>query len=133
MENEWSWDKDEADGKVSQLQGMTGNKIKIECRVINGSSHEKASRISVYITSDPIAKNTKLCASERLHCWYNFTLVQPGFVVCLWAHHSMGLSFKFKIDITEPSTITSGSIVNDKKTLSSQISEIGPYVIKNSG
>ncbi|KAK4830248.1 hypothetical protein QYF61_009315 [Mycteria americana] len=56
--------------------------------MINGSTHEKASQISVYnITSNPIAKDTKLCTSERLDCWYNFTLVQPGFVVCLWAYH----------------------------------------------
>ncbi|KAK4811065.1 hypothetical protein QYF61_016351 [Mycteria americana] len=102
--------------------------------MINGSTHEKAPQISVYnITSNPIAKDTRLCASERLDCWYDFTLVQPVFVACLWAHHSVGLSFKFKIDITEPSTTTSALTVKDKKILSPQISEVGPYVIKNTG
>ncbi|KAK4806952.1 hypothetical protein QYF61_027319 [Mycteria americana] len=108
LENKWSWDKDEAD--------------------------DKASRISVYnITSNPIAKDTKLYAFERLDCWHNFTLVQPVFVVCLWAHHSVGLSFTFKIDITEPSTATPALTVKDEKILSPQISEVGLYVIKNTG
>ncbi|KAK4811143.1 hypothetical protein QYF61_019774 [Mycteria americana] len=133
LENEWSWDKDEADDKVPRLRGTAGKEIKIGCRMINGSTHEKASQISVYnITSKPIAKDTKLCASERLDCWYNFTLVQPVFVVCLWAHHRVGLSFTFKIDIIEPST-TSALTVKDEKILSPQISEVGPYVIKNTG
>ncbi|XP_076185054.1 uncharacterized protein LOC143156043 [Aptenodytes patagonicus] len=134
LENEWGWDEDEADNKIPRLQGTAGKEIKIGCRMINESTHEKASRISVYnITSNPVVKDTKLCASEKLDCWYNFTLVQPVFVVCLWAHRSVGLSFKFKIDITKPSTTTPASIVKDKNTLSPQISEIGPYVIKNTG
>ncbi|KAK4811160.1 hypothetical protein QYF61_019791 [Mycteria americana] len=134
LENEWSWDKDEADDKVPRLRGTAGKEIKIGCRMINGSTHEKAPQISVYnITSNQIAKDTKLCASERLDCWYNFTLVQPVFVVCLWAHHRVGLSFTFKIDITEPNTTTSALSVKDEKILSPQISEVGPYVIKNTG
>ena len=133
LENEWSWDKDEADDKVPRLRGTAGKEIKIGCRMINGSTHEKASQISVYnITSKPIAKDTKLCAFEKLDCWYNFTLVRPVFVVCLWAHHRVGLSFKFKIDIIKPST-TSALTVKDETILSPQVSEVGPYVIKNTG
>ncbi|XP_076212573.1 LOW QUALITY PROTEIN: uncharacterized protein LOC143169181 [Aptenodytes patagonicus] len=133
IENEWNWEKDEADNKIPRLRGTARKEIKIGCRMTNGSTHEEASQISVCnITSNPVVKDMKLCASERLDCWHNFTSVQPVFVVCLWAHHSMGLSFRFKIGITEPST-TSTLIVKDKKTLSPQISEIGPYVIKNTG
>ncbi|XP_076194341.1 uncharacterized protein LOC143160464 [Aptenodytes patagonicus] len=113
---------------------MAGKEIKIGCRMINGSAHEKASQISVYnITSNPVTKDTKLCASKQSDCWYNFTLVQPVIVVCLWAHRNLGLSFKFKIDITKLDMTTSASTAKDKKTLSPQISEIGPYVIKNTG
>ncbi|XP_074424308.1 uncharacterized protein LOC141735521 [Larus michahellis] len=133
LEKERSWDTDGTNG-VLRLQGTAGKKIQIGCRMINGSTHEKASQISVYSTvSNPIINGTKQCASEKLDCWYNFTLVQPVFVVWLWARHSVGLSFKFKIDITEPHTTTSTLIVNDEKTLSPQISEIGPYVIKYTG
>ncbi|KAK4821384.1 hypothetical protein QYF61_018922 [Mycteria americana] len=103
--------------------GVTGQEIKVGCRMasgrISGSTYEKASQIGLYnITSNPIAKDMKLCASERLNCWYNFTLVQPVFVVCFWDHH-----------ITEPSTTTSAPIVKDKKILSPQISEIGPHYV----
>ncbi|KAK4825339.1 hypothetical protein QYF61_026858 [Mycteria americana] len=92
--------------------------------MINGSTHEEASQISVYnVTSNPIAKDRKLCASERSDCWYN-SLIQPSFVVCLWARHSVGLAFKFKRDIPEPSTTTSALTGKDKKTLSPQISAL---------
>ncbi|XP_074875776.1 uncharacterized protein LOC142026553 [Buteo buteo] len=106
--------------------------------MINGSTHEKATEISVHnIASN--TEDTKHCASERFDCWYNFTLVQPVFVICLWAHKDVGLSFKFKIDITEPSTtsakphLTSTPTVKDKKGLSPRISKIGPYAIKYTG
>ncbi|KAK4818868.1 hypothetical protein QYF61_021073 [Mycteria americana] len=117
LENEWSWDKDEADDKVPRLWGKAGKEIKIGCRMINGSTHEKASQISVYnITSNPIAKTFRLGKAGLLVQFY---------LSCLWAHHSVGLSFKFKIDSTEPSTTTSALMVKDKKILSPQISEAG--------
>lgn len=116
LENEWSWGKDKADKKVPRLRGTAAKEIKIGWWIINGSTPEKAPQILVYnITSNPTAKDTKLCASDKLDCWYSFTLVQSDFVVCLWARHSVGLSFNFKTDITEPSTTTSTLIV--KKTI----------------
>lgn len=72
--------------------------------MINGFTHERASQISVCITSNPATKDMKLCAYERLDHWNNFTIVQPAFVFSFQACHSMGFSFKFKIDIIKLST-----------------------------
>jgi len=78
LENERSWDKGEVDDKVPRLQGAAGKEIKIGYWMIKRSTLEKASQISMYnITSNPIAKDRKLCTSEGLDCGYNFTLVQP--------------------------------------------------------
>lgn len=114
---------------------MAGKEIKTGCQMMNGSTHEKSSQISPYnITSNPKANYMKLCTSERLDYWYNFTLIQPVFLVYLWVHHSMGLSFKFKIDITKISTTTSAPSKNNlKKNLSPQISEFGLFVVRNMG
>lgn len=88
LENKQSWYKDE----IPLLWGTAGEEIKIGCCMISESTHEKASQISMYNTaSNPIATDRKLCASERLDCWYNFTLVQSVFVVCLWAHRDVRL------------------------------------------
>lgn len=77
--NEWSWDKDEAHDKLPRLWGMAGKEVKIGCRMINGSTHEKASQISVHnITSNPIAKDTKLCAS-KIGLLVRFYLTTPCF------------------------------------------------------
>ncbi|XP_075346023.1 uncharacterized protein LOC142403694 [Mycteria americana] len=148
LENEWSWDRNETDvNTIPRLWRTVATEIRIGCQIINGSTHEKATQISVYnITSNAITKNRKLSASERLDCWYHFTLTQPGSVICVWARRNTGLSFKFKIHIIEPSTttatppLTSPPTVKDKKTLSPQISalspqsfKIGPYAIKHTG
>ncbi|XP_066405256.1 uncharacterized protein [Molothrus aeneus] len=99
LENEWGWD---STNRLPQLLGKVGQQIKVGCRVINGSTHQRVTQISV--TEIKTKKNqNKICAVENLDCWYNFTLVQPVFVVCLWAHNSVGLSFKFKISTTAPS------------------------------
>ena len=140
-ENEWSWDNT---NQLPQLLGRTGKEIKIGCGVISGSTHEKATQISLTkIKSNE--KERKICASENLDCWYNFTLEQPVLIVCLWAHHNVGLSFKFKIDIIELSTtistpttiiftnIDSSVTMKNKKTLFPQIFETGPYVTRNTG
>ncbi|KAK4818000.1 hypothetical protein QYF61_004113 [Mycteria americana] len=93
LENEWSWD---STNRLPQLLGKVGQEIKVGCRVINGSTYQRVTQISV--TEVKTKKNQKKnCAVEKLDCWCNFTLVQPVFVVCLWAHDSVGLSFKFKI------------------------------------
>ncbi|XP_059701393.1 uncharacterized protein LOC132326766 [Haemorhous mexicanus] len=99
LENEWGWD---STNRLPQLLGKVGQQIKVGCRVINGSTHQQVTQISV--TEIKTKKNqNKICAVENLDCWYNFTLVQPVLVVCLWAHNSVGLSFKFKISTTAPS------------------------------
>ncbi len=145
--NEWGWDKDETANEIPRLRGMAGEDVKIGCRMISGSTHEKASQISVYNRASNASKtDRKTCASEKLDCWHNSTLVQPGFVICLWGHHNIGLSFQFKIDIMPKTTLapitsnnmtwtpkTPASPVKNKETLSPQISEMGPYVIKNTG
>uniref|UniRef100_A0A8C3RGZ0 Uncharacterized protein n=1 Tax=Cyanoderma ruficeps TaxID=181631 RepID=A0A8C3RGZ0_9PASS len=99
LENEWGWD---STNRLPQLLGKVGQQIKVGCRVINGSTHQQVTQISA--TEVKTKKNQKkICAVEKLDCWYNFTLVQPVFVVCLWANNSVGLSFKFKISTTAPS------------------------------
>lgn len=96
LENEWSWD---STSRLPQLLGMVGQEIKVGCRVVNGSTHQRVTQIS--ITEIKTKKSQKKnCAMEKLDCWCNFTLVQPVFVVCLWAQNSVGLSFKFKISTT---------------------------------
>ena len=67
LENECRWYKNEAYGQVSLLWETIGEEIKIGCRMINGSAHEKAYEISVYnLTSIPTADwDTTLCATER--------------------------------------------------------------------
>ncbi|XP_068023774.1 uncharacterized protein [Melanerpes formicivorus] len=98
LEKEWKWD---STNRLPQLLGQLGQEIKVGCRVINGSSHQQATQISV--TEAGSQKNQKTnCAIERADCWCNFTLVQPVLVVCLWAQNSVGLSFKFKIGTTMP-------------------------------
>ncbi|XP_027758309.1 uncharacterized protein LOC114067216 [Empidonax traillii] len=99
LENEWSWD---STNRLPQLLGTVGQQIKVGCRLINASTHQPVNQISVTeVKTNKSQKKT--CAVEKLDCWYNFTLVQPVFVVCLWAQHSVGLSFKFKISTTTPS------------------------------
>lgn len=94
LENEWNWD---STNRLPQLLGKVGQEIKVGCRVINGSTHQRVTQISV--TEVETKKNQRqTCGIEKLDCWCNFTLVQPVFVVCLWAQNSMGLSFKFKIN-----------------------------------
>lgn len=96
LENEWSWD---STSRLPQLLGKVGQEIKVGCRVVNGSTHQRVTQIS--ITEIKTKKSQKKnCAMEKLDCWCNFTLVQPVFVVCLWAQNSVGLSFKFKISTT---------------------------------
>lgn len=82
--------------KPWHLQRTVGEEVKIGCRMINGTTHEKATKISVSPT--PTDRHDEVCEySDELHCWHNSTLVQTVEVVCLWAHDNIGLSFKFKM------------------------------------
>lgn len=86
------WEKQ----KTWQLRGIVRKEIKIGCRIINRTTHEKATQISV--STSPTDTHKEICShSSELECWYNFTLVQTVEVVCLWAQDSKGLSFKFHI------------------------------------
>lgn len=91
--------------RVWSLRGIRGEEIRIGCRIVNGTAHKKAILISASTT--PTHKHLQVCSRSReLDCWYNFTLVQTVQVVCLWAHDTIGLSFKFQINATtEPINI----------------------------
>lgn len=106
LENEWGWDGKK---QISLLEVMSGEEIQIGCRVINRTTHEKATQIiESNSTSTSRAKITKLCASEKLDCWLNFNLMETTFVICLGQqkqvpiYHSIGLTFRFKIDTVKP-------------------------------
>lgn len=110
------------------LQGTLGEVIRIGCRMVNGTKHEKANQISV--STSPTDRNEEVCNNpSKLDCWYNFTLVQTVKVVCLWYHGNIGLTFKFKIDVTITETQTQTTIPK----MEPKIYEVGPYVIRNTG
>lgn len=44
LENEWSWD---STSRLPQLLGKVGQEIKVGCRVINGSTHQQVTQISI--------------------------------------------------------------------------------------
>ncbi|XP_068888050.1 uncharacterized protein [Aphelocoma coerulescens] len=126
------WEKQ----RTWQLQGTVGEKIKIGCRMINGTTHKKATQISVSTTSTD--KHREICSyASEADCWYNFTLVQTVEVVCLWGQGSNGLSFKFQINAMARPTMTySGNQIRTQVTpLKSEpkVYEIGPYVVRNTG
>ncbi|XP_072705769.1 uncharacterized protein [Ciconia boyciana] len=101
--HEWSWDN----GWLPLLKGKAGEEIQVGCRMINGSTHEKVtSMIISNISRNPIA--TKSCVTDEWDCWYNFTLVGPTIVACMWQQQCTGpgLSFRFKIGMIEPDLTT---------------------------
>ncbi|XP_053789324.1 uncharacterized protein LOC128782859 [Vidua chalybeata] len=115
------------------LQGTIGEEIKIGCRMINGTTYNKVIQISV-----DNHKHLKVCNHpSELDCWYNFTLRQTVDVVCLWAHNTIGLSFKFTINaMAKPFTNHSSIQVHTKNipfNLEPKVYEISPYVIRNTG
>lgn len=126
---------------IHQLQGIVGEEIKVGCRMVNRTTHKKASQITILVT--PTSKSTKVCTSRELDCWYNFTLVRTIEVVCLWAYDTIGLSFKFKINaVARPvTTVPVTTVTHHKKDtqptsalkLKPRVYEIGPYVIRNTG
>lgn len=124
LEHGWGWDRY---SWVPLLKGTTPEKIRIGWRMVNGSKHGKATQISMsHSTTETRAKDLKFCATKRWDCWCNATLVKAVFVVCLWDHHNVGLTFKFKIHIIETKRTTSAPVKEDEKIQSPQIFEIGP-------
>lgn len=104
--------------------------------MINGTTHKKATHISVSTT--PTDKYNKICShSSELDCWYNFILVQTIEVVCLWAQDSNRLSFKFQINtMARPVTTYASTQIQTQVTPlkpEPKIYEIGPYVVRNTG
>lgn len=80
-------------------------KIQTGCRMIKGSTHGKAPQISMsHRTTELSAKDSKFCATKRWGCWYNVILVKPVFLICLWDHHNVGLTFKLKVGTIETET-----------------------------
>ncbi|XP_056371321.1 uncharacterized protein LOC130266010 [Oenanthe melanoleuca] len=112
------------------LQGTVGETIRIGCRMINGTTHEKPAQISV--SSPPENGHNEICKQRsEPDCWYNFTLDRTVEVVCLWSHRGLGLSFKFRINaITEPVQIQTQSTPLELKLM---IYEVGPYIVRNTG
>ncbi|XP_075356164.1 uncharacterized protein LOC142409049 [Mycteria americana] len=109
--HEWSWDN----GWLPLLKGKAGEEIQVGCRMINGSPHEKVTSMTISsISRNPIA--TKSCVTDEWDCWYNFNLVAPTIVACVWQEHCTGpglskqhctgLSFPFKRDMIEPDPTT---------------------------
>ncbi|XP_031980095.1 uncharacterized protein LOC116451072 [Corvus moneduloides] len=103
--------------------------------MVNGTTHRKATQISVSTT--PTDKHREICSySSEADCWYNFTLVQTVEVVCLWGQDSNGLSFKFQINaMARPTTHSDNQIQTQVTLLKSEpkVYEIGPYVVRNTG
>ncbi|KAK4806026.1 hypothetical protein QYF61_007003 [Mycteria americana] len=109
--HEWSWDE----GWLPLLKGKAGEEIRVGCRMINGSTHERVTSMTISsVSRSPIA--SKSCVTDEWDCWYNFTLVRPTIVACVWQQHCtgpgmsmrqcIGLSFRFKIDMVEPDPTT---------------------------
>ncbi|KAK4806434.1 LOW QUALITY PROTEIN: hypothetical protein QYF61_013927 [Mycteria americana] len=109
--HEWSWDE----GWLPLLKGKAEEEIRVGCRMINGSAHERVTSMTISsVSRSPIA--SKSCVTDEWDCWYNFTLVRPTIVACVWQQHCMGpgmsmrqcigLSFRFKIDMVEPDPTT---------------------------
>ena len=109
--HEWSWDN----RWLPLLKGKAGEEIRVGCRMINGSTHEKVTSMTISsISRNPIASRS--CVTDEWDCWYNFTLVGPTVVACVWQQHCtgpgmskqhcIGLSFRFKIDMIEPDPTT---------------------------
>lgn len=103
--HEWTWDR-----WYPLLKGKAGEEIQVGCRMINGSTHERATQIIRADTfSDTMAK--KHCTTDEQDCWHNFTLVECTIVACLWQQHKIGLSFKFKTDMVGPDPTTLPNLV----------------------
>lgn len=119
------------------LQGTIGEVIRVGCRMVNGTKHEKAKQISV--STSPTDSDPKVCSHpSKLDCWCNFTLVQTVNVVCLWYHDSIWLTFKFKINVitvtvTESAVTQAQTTLPKKKKIEHKIYEDGPFVIRNTG
>lgn len=132
-EQEWQ------EQKLWTLQGIRGEEIKVGCRVINGTAYERPNEISVSTAPDAY-EYQEICDSlKESDCWCNFTLIQPVEITCLWAQDDIGLSFKFKVDVTPfttavpDTTHTKAQIVQTQPKLEPEVYEIGPYIVRNVG
>ena len=116
------------------LQGTIGEVIRVGCQMVHGTKHKKAKQITV--STSPTNSDLEVCSRpSKLDCWCNFTLVQTVYVVCLWYHGSIGLTYKFKINVITL-TITESAVTQAQTTLPKiepKIYEVGPYVIRNTG
>ncbi|XP_058664607.1 uncharacterized protein LOC131560012 [Ammospiza caudacuta] len=132
-EQEWQ------ERKLWTLQGIRGERIKVGCRMTNGTAYERPNEISVS-TSPGVHERQEICDSpNESDCWCNFTLIQPVEITCLWAQEDIGLSFKFKIDTTPFTTAgpytahTEAQIVQTQPKLEPEVYGVVPYVVRNVG
>jgi len=78
--HEWVWNS-----WYPSLRGKVGEEIHIGCRVVNGSAHEKVTRIGISCSGNSLTQvTTTYCVTEQWDCWHNFTLVKPTFISCRW-------------------------------------------------
>lgn len=122
------------DQRLWSLQGTIGEAIRVGCRMVHGTKHYQAKQIT--FSTSPTNSNSKVCSRpSKLDCWCDFTLVQTVCVVCLWYQDSVGLTFKFKINVITVTT-TESAVTQAQTTLPKiepKIYEVGPYVIRNTG
>lgn len=69
---------------------MPGEEIKIGCRAINGTIHEKSTEMKTYHTDFTKPSNNKKSC-------YNFTFTHHVLAFCLWGKQSVERSFDFLI------------------------------------
>ncbi|KAK4823936.1 LOW QUALITY PROTEIN: hypothetical protein QYF61_008322 [Mycteria americana] len=73
--------------------------------MINGSTHEKVTSMTISsIYRNPIA--SKSCVTDGWDCWYNFTLVGPTIVACVWQQHCTGPGMSKQHYMIEPDPTT---------------------------
>jgi len=101
---EWVWS-----GWYPSLRSKVGEEIHTGCRIVNGSAHEKVTRIGISHPRKSRQVTTKYCVTEQWDSWHNFTLVQPTFVNCRWQQRKIALHFKFQINTIKPDSTTQPS------------------------
>lgn len=144
LENEWGLE-DGHGGKIPIIKGKAGKEMTIRCRTTTGSTHQRANKITGRKATSCIGESqiTTQCISSTLDCWHDFILVQSVYVICLGVRDQLvALTFKFKINIIEPSMTrspslslptTSGPVPTGPSGLTPFTFSIGTYVIKNMG
>lgn len=66
---------------MAKLQAIPVNRIQISCRVINGSTYRRPTKIKTifvdYIRPEDYNTECYKMTEPNLDCWYNFTFIKP--------------------------------------------------------